>query len=95
MQVHFSSNSYFLHEKKTAIHHHFTYRKHTSQELLEKLEDMLKEKKMQPTGLDVLTMPDRAWIQNAILNVDPTDPLGLLESHIQQKQSYKLQVNEE
>ena len=52
----FASKQIFVMKKDDITHHHFRYRKHASLELLELLENKLKEKSRPPTGLDVSTL---------------------------------------
>ncbi len=60
--------------------HNFQVKKYNSSELLDMLDDLLKNGKKPSTGLSSLTIPDQEWLLNAILNVDPTDKFGLFDS---------------
>ena len=85
----------YVAKKTEVVHHHYTDRKFTSIELLEKLEELLKSKKLNPTGLNMLTLPDQEWLCNIILTIDPEDPYGLLQRKISEQNSFTLKVNEE
>jgi hypothetical protein len=85
----------FTVKKEDVIHHNYRYRKYSSLELLEILEGMLKEIKISSTGLDLYTLPDREWLQNCILYLNPSDPYELLEPKSQSNPYYTLKINEE
>ncbi len=85
----------FVMKKKFVIHHHFPYRKFTVAELLEKLEELLKSRQYPPTGLDIISLPDREWVLNAILHVDPQDTLQLLKNVKTEDVNLSFAVNEE
>ena len=69
----------FVMKKQEIIHHHYPYRKYSSAELLEILEDLLKSQKKNPTGLSIMNLPDQDWLRNAILHLDPKDPYHILK----------------
>ncbi len=81
--------------KKEVTRHCFRCRKYTAAELLSFLESALKEKKDHPTGLSPINLPDRDWLLNALLYVDPDDRLGLLGAKKIEKPSYPIKINPE
>ncbi len=85
----------FVMKKEHVIHHHYAYRKYSSNELLEILEQLLKTKGKNPTGLTINTLPDQDWLRNAILHVDPDDPYFLLKKKVEEDEKYTIEVNEE
>ncbi len=70
----------FYMKREGMSRHNFQVKKYNSSELLDMLDDLLKNGKKPSTGLSSLTIPDQEWLLNAILNVDPTDKFGLFDS---------------
>jgi len=85
----------FVMKKETVIHHHFEFRKYSSLELLELLEELLRANNKKPTGLSIFNLPDQEWLKNAILNVDSSDPYELLKKKGGDEDNFTIQVNEE
>ncbi len=77
------------------IGHNFRINKYDGLVLLEKLEQLLEAKRMKSTGMDLLTVPDKEWMMNAILNLDPSDPYGLLDPAKNFRPSFEIEVNSE
>lgn len=85
----------FTMKRVDVVHHHFRFRKYTSAELLEHLENMLKAKGKKPAGLSFHTLPDQQWLLNTILHVDPNDPLRLIKTQREEEVKAEIEVNEE
>ncbi len=77
------------------IRHNFRINKYDGLVLLEKMELLLEAKRLKPTGMDLLTVPDKEWMMNAILNLDPSDPYGLLDPAKNFRPSFEIEVNSE
>ena len=80
---------------KTKKHLYNVLSKSSSLEILEILEKMLKESSLKSSGLNSLTLPDRGWLQNCILTLDPSDPYKILDFKPDSKQTFIYKINEE
>ena len=85
----------FMLNRKQVIQHHFRYYKFSALELLEILEEMLRQKGKKPTGLNPTCLPNIEWLMNAILALDISEPYELLQPKKEEKISYKLEVSQE
>ncbi len=94
-QYAFSPIPIFVMKKDHVIHHHYPFRNYSSHRLLEILEELLKSKGKQPTGMTIETLPDQGWLRNAILHVDPEDHYFLLKKKVDEEEQYTIEVNEE
>ena len=54
----FKVQGVFTLKKEEVVHHNFRFRKYSSCELLNLLEDAVKKKQLPPTGLDAFSLPD-------------------------------------
>ena len=85
----------FTVKREEIVPYHYRQRRYSSMELLDILEGMLKESSLKSTGLGLFTLPDREWMQNCILFLNPSDPFNLLDSKLEAMPSYTLKINEE
>ena len=85
----------FTLKKEKVVHHHFRKSQRTCYELLEILEKLIKSKDLPPTGIQPDQPPNKEWLLNAILHVDPNDPEKLLAPQVNESLDYKLEVNPE
>ena len=91
----FKVQGVFTLKKEEVVHHNFCFRKYSSCELLNLLEDAVKKKQLPPTGLDAFSLPDQDWMRNALLHLDPLDPHGVLEGPPAAQHDFKIEVNPE
>jgi len=67
----------------------------TCMELLEILENLLREKNKNPTGFLPDQPPNKRWLIDAILLLQPDDPYNFLGPDIQEELDYEIEVNSE
>jgi hypothetical protein len=84
----------FTTANKTTTRHHIRFRKFNNMELLDMLEEILKNQKLLKTGLTESTLPDKSWLVNAILSLDPVDSKGLLGPKRPHNMEFKLEIND-
>ena len=85
----------FTMKKEKVVHHYFRKSLKPCRELLEILEKLLISKKKPPTGISPDQPPNKEWLLNAILRVDPNDPEKLLAPQVNESLDYKIEVNPE
>ncbi len=82
-------------KKDSTIHHYFRFQKYTSSDLFEILQSLIKTKKLKPLGIPGDKLPDKDWLCNAILYIDPQDTYELCKSKREEQFKYTIEVNEE
>jgi len=55
------------------------WKHNNAEELLDKLEQLLRQKGKKPTGMDRLTLPNLDWLCTVLHKEDPEDTLGLFK----------------
>ena len=85
----------FKMDRKKVSQYHYRRRAHSSMELLEILEKILRDKAMHPTGINADDMPDQQWLCDAIISLDENDPNCILTGKKEDKLTYSMEISEE
>lgn len=80
----------FVVRRDEIIMHHPRFNNHTALELLEFLQKMVETKKSKPLGLDSDSLPNKEWMINLLMFLDPTDPHGVLKP---KKDDFEIKIN--